>query len=189
MAGSSLPATPLEDYGYVGRDAPVFIQSFETANLEALRAETDLRRVQLLDEATVQPYDVAAAGGTATYGDLMSPGGLAEIATYADGIGPWKDTIVPRDADQRLLEPTTLVDDAHAAGLAVHPYTFRRENTFLPLELRQGDPDSPNYGQTMGDFPAELRLFLDLGVDGIFTDDADVAVAVRTAWLADSGGS
>jgi glycerophosphoryl diester phosphodiesterase len=167
----------------------VFIQSFETANLRKLRSMTDLHLVQLLDEATLQPYDVVAAGGAQTYGDLMTPKGLAEIATYADGIGPWKDSIVPRDADQHLLEPTSLVDDAHAAGLTVHPYTFRRENTFLPVELRQGDPDSPNYDQTMGDFPAELRMFFDLGVDGIFTDDSDVAVAVRTAWLADSRGN
>ena len=64
-----------------------------------------------------------------------------------------------------------------------------REHVPPPRALRQGDRESPNYDQTMGDFPAELRLFFDLGVNGIFTDDADVAVAVRTAWLADSGGS
>jgi glycerophosphoryl diester phosphodiesterase len=110
----------------------------------------------------------------------MTSRGLEEVATYADGIGPSKDSIVPRDAQGHLLAPTTLVRDAHRAGLVVHPYTFRRENNFLPADFRQGNPASPIYLQAPGDFPAELRLFFGLGVDGLFTDNSDVAVAVRS---------
>ena len=86
---------------------------------------------------------------------------------------------MPRDAPNRLLAPTTLIRDAHRAGLLVHAWTFRRENTFLPEDFRQGNPASPVYLQAPGDFPAELRLFYKLGLDGVFSDNPDVAVAVR----------
>ena len=158
--------------------AKVFIQSFETANLKELNGKTRLPLVQLID-ATGAPYDFVVAGDPRTYADLVTPAGLAEIATYADGVGVNKDLIVPRDAQNRLLSPTTLIRDAHRAGLLVHSWTFRRENTFLPEDFRQGNPASPVYLQATGDFPAELRLFYKLGLDGVFSDNSDVAVAVR----------
>jgi glycerophosphoryl diester phosphodiesterase len=164
--------------GLTGPRAKVFIQSFETANLRELHARTRLPLVQLID-ATGRPYDFVVAGDPRTYADLVTPAGLAEIATYADGIGPNKDLIVPRDSAGNLLEPTSLVRDAHRAGLVVHPWTFRRENNFLPLDFRQGNPASPEFLRAPGDLPAELRLFFRLGVDGVFSDNADVAVATR----------
>jgi len=158
--------------------AKVFIQSFETTNLKELNRKTRLPLVQLID-ATGAPYDLVVAGDPRTYADLVTPAGLAEIATYADGIGPSKDLIVPRDSAGNLLEPTSLVRDAHRAGLVVHPWTFRRENSFLPLDFRQGNPASPEFLRAPGDLPAELRLFFRLGVDGVFSDNADTAVATR----------
>jgi glycerophosphoryl diester phosphodiesterase len=158
--------------------AKVFIQSFETANLKELDRKTRLPLVQLIDEVGA-PYDFVVAGDPRTYDDLVTPEGLAEIATYADGVGPSKNRIVPRDAAGNLLDPTSLVRDAHRAGLVVHPWTFRRENSFLPLDFRQGDPASPFYLGAPGDLPAELRLFFRLGVDGVFSDNPDVAVATR----------
>jgi glycerophosphoryl diester phosphodiesterase len=89
-----------------------------------------------------------------------------------------KNLIVPRDAQNRLGKPTTLVRDAHHAGLIVHGWTFRRENSFLPEDFRAGNPASDVY-QATGDFPAELRLFYGLGIDGVFSDNPDVAVALR----------
>jgi len=86
---------------------------------------------------------------------------------------------VPRDADGRLREPTTLVADAHRRRLVVHPYTFRNENAFLPADFRQGDPASPAFPRATGDAPAEYRLFYGLGVDGLFSDNPDTAVASR----------
>src|SRR6266508_4405772 len=168
----------LQAAGHRGRRAPVFIQSFEVGNLKELRKRTDLPLIQLLD-ATGKPYDFVVSGDPRTYADLATPAGLAEIASYADGVGPSKNLIVPRDANNRLTSPTTLVRDAHRAGLVVHPWTFRRETTFLPEDFRQGNPASPFYLQATGDFPAELRLFYELGVDGLFSDNPDVAVAVR----------
>ena len=158
--------------------AKVFIQSFEVANLKELNRRTRLPLVQLIDEVGA-PYDFVVAGDPRTYADLVTPEGLAEIATYADGIGPSKNLIVPRDAAGNLLEPTSLVRDAHRAGLVVHPWTFRRENSFLPNDFRQGNPASPEYLRAPGDLPAELRLFFRLGVDGVFSDNSDVAVATR----------
>jgi glycerophosphoryl diester phosphodiesterase len=86
---------------------------------------------------------------------------------------------VPRDAQGNLQQPTTLVGDAHRAGLVVHPWTFRRENNFLPLDFRQGNPANPLFLAAPGDLPAELELFWRLGVDGLFSDNPDVAVATR----------
>lgn len=173
--------------GLTGVNAPVFIQSFEVSNLQYLRTLTDVPLVQLYDEATVQPYDFVANGSTRTYGDLLTPDGLAEVAEYANGIGPFKRLIVPAGtvdadgdgkpddlngdglisaADAVLKTPTTLVDDAHAAGLLVHPYTFRSEDFFL----------APDYS---GNPELEYEQFFALGVDGVFSDNPDIAVSVR----------
>ena len=151
--------------GYTGPFAPVFIQSFEVDNLKQLAGMTELPLVQLLSDSG-RPYDFAVSGDPRTYADLVTPAALAEIATYARGIGPNKNLIVPRDSAGNLLQPTTLVSDAHAAGLAVHPWTFRDEDDFLPRDFR-GNPH------------AEYELFFGLGVDGLFSDFPGTAVAVR----------
>jgi glycerophosphoryl diester phosphodiesterase len=164
--------------GYRGPGAPVFLQSFEAGSLKELRRRTRLPLVQLL-AASGRPYDLELAGDPRTYADLAAPEGLAEIAAYARGIGPDKELIVPRDAAGRLLAPTPLVAEAHARGLAVHAFTFRNENWFLPLDLRRGDPEDPGFPGRHGDAAAELRLFFDLGTDGVFADFPEAAVAVR----------
>jgi glycerophosphoryl diester phosphodiesterase len=159
--------------GLTGTQDAVVIQSFETANLRRLRRMTDVKLVQLLD-ATGRPYDFALAGDARDYVDLTTPSGLAWIAGYADGIGVDKDLLIGRDAAGRLLPPTSVVDDAHRAGLLVHAWTFRAENRFLPLDLRIGT--NPN---ARGDVTAEYELFLRLGLDGVFADQPDTAVAAR----------
>jgi glycerophosphoryl diester phosphodiesterase len=174
----------LDANGYRGRNAPVFVQSFEVANLKELNRKTRVPLVQLLD-ATGRPYDFVVSGDPRTYADLATPEGLAEIATYADGIGPNKSLIVPRDPAGNLLDPTSLVRDAHRAGLVVHPWTFRKENEFLPADFRQGNPASPEFLRATGDAPAEFRLFFRLGVDGVFTDHPDTGVAARHRFFAD----
>ncbi len=156
----------LQDNGYSGPNAAVFIQSFETANLKYLRSKTDLPLVQLFDERDLKPYDFVVSGDTRTYGDLTSPVELAKIATYAKGIGPYKRLIIPTSADGKLMSPTSLVSDAHKAGLILHPYTFRNESRYL----------APDYN---GNPEAEYEQFFKLGVDGLFSDFSDTAVAVR----------
>jgi glycerophosphoryl diester phosphodiesterase len=149
---------PLEDallaalarHGLTSKASPVFIQSFEAPSLRYLRERTAVRLVHL----TAVPADV-------------TPARLREIATYADGLGAEKRLVLPEGPDRQLLAPTTLVADAHAAGLFVHVWTFRSEAEYL----------SPSYG---GDAAAEVRRFVALGVDGFFTDFPDVAVrAIR----------
>jgi glycerophosphoryl diester phosphodiesterase len=160
-----------------GLDGPrdkVFVQSFEVGNLKALNRKIDVPLVQLFDEEGVAPYDFVASGDPRTYGDLATDAGLRGIARYADGVGPWKNYIVPRDASDGSGTPTDFVDRAHRAGLLVHPYTFRNENQFLPLELRKGD--DPN---AYGDAFSEYEQFFELGVDGLFSDNPDTAVAAR----------
>ena len=168
----------LDRNGYTKQSSPVFVQSFEVANLKELNRMTRVPIVQLISDVG-KPWDFVVAGDPRTYADLATPAGLREIARYADGAGPNKNLIVPRDSANRLLSPTSFVRNAHKAGLVVHPWTFRRENSFLPEDFREGNPASPAYLGATGNFPGELELFYRLGVDGVFSDNPDVAVAVR----------
>ncbi|WP_188238061.1 glycerophosphodiester phosphodiesterase [Sphingopyxis sp. LK2115] len=159
----------LDRFGYRGRSAPVFIQSFEVGNLMDLRAKSDLPLIQLVD----------AVGGPAdrpdtSYAAMTSPAGLKMIAAYADGIGPNKTMIIPRGALGSLGKPTNLVRDAHAAGLKVHPWTFRRENYFLPLGNKGGVNPAGH-----GDLGGEIEAYLATGIDGLFSDNVREAVAVQ----------
>lgn len=151
----------LERRGYTRSHDPVFIQSFETANLKRLRPRTRLRLVQLID-ATGRPADFAA-DDPRDYRDLLTRAGLREVARYADGIGPSKHLVQPIGPDGALLSPTTLVEDARGAGLFVHVWTLRADHDYL----------ARGYG---GDPGAEVLRFADLDVDGLFTDFPDLAV-------------
>ncbi|MBW4672454.1 MAG: esterase-like activity of phytase family protein [Cyanomargarita calcarea GSE-NOS-MK-12-04C] len=178
----------------------IYIQSFEVSNLKELNTKTNIPLVQLLDAYDVnldgslsyqdvneKPYDFTVKGDKRTYQDLQTVEGLKEIATYADGIGPWKRMIVSvkgvdangdgaaddvnkdgavNDADKTLTPPTSLVKDAHTAGLLVHPYTFRNEARFLASDYN-GDPAQ------------EFKQFINLGVDGYFTDFPGTGDLVR----------
>jgi glycerophosphoryl diester phosphodiesterase len=173
----------LKRHGLDDRAAPVVIQSFETANLKALRTMTEVRLVQLIDGAGPtpdggvipgKPYDFAVSGDPRTYADLLTLKGLTKIKTYADGIGPWKrylvsaagDDALTDDSQKRLGHPTSLVRDAHSIGLFVHAWTFRNEPRYL----------ASDYG---GDPLKEYRQFYSLGVDGVFSDFPDTAVDAR----------
>mgnify|MGYP000029104254 FL=1 len=149
------------------RDAPVFIQSFEVNNLQYMRSKTKLRLIQLLS-ANGQPYDFQLSGDKRSYKDLASPQGLDFLKGYVDGIGAHTQLIVPTDG-RRLLTPTALIQNAHARGLPVHGWTFRVENQFLPTELARGtSPSAP------GDMAAQLRVFIEAGMDGLFADHPDL---------------
>jgi glycerophosphoryl diester phosphodiesterase len=172
--------------------APVFIQSFETANLQYLNGQTDIKLVQLVDADDVhpngamslvapfdRPYDFAASGDTRTFADLLTAQGLAFVKTYADGIGPWKPYLVKTVADgvertgnstltindRRVDGSTGVIEAAHAQGLLVHTWTFRN--------------DASGYG--FADPQAEMAYYMKLGVDGVFTDFPDTGVAALQA--------
>jgi len=190
--------------GWNHRNAPVFIQSFEQGNLKALSQQTRVRLIQLIDADDVnadgslafnapydRPYDWTASGNPVllarTFGYLTTDAGLKEVASYADGIGPWKRYIVstvpdaaapanaPGEAARKLLAPTDLVQRAHREGLLVHPYTFRNEARRLPSDYA-GNPIE------------EYLQFYKLGVDGLFSDFADTAVAARVLWRLQTPG-
>lgn len=187
--------------GYTKKDSPVIIQSFEVGNLKYLRGKTPVRLVQLIDGngvddlgnmqfggGSLRPYDWTASGKTdKNYGDMLSPAGLAEIKTYADIIGPWKPYLISSkivdanndgkaddlnndgkidDRDRVLLPASAVIKNAHAVGLEVVPFTFRNEPRRLASDYK-GDPK------------AEYKKFYELGVDGVFTDFVDTAVAAR----------
>lgn len=155
------------------REAPVVIQSFEQANLRALRkhlgaAHPNIRLLQLLGPPDEQPGDALAAGKPTRYADLMTPAGLQEIAAYAEIIGPWTRLLMPVAEDGALGTPTALMADARASGLQVWPYTFRPENHFLPVAMRESnDPRTRSEAGAL----EEIRAYLALGIGGFFTDD------------------
>lgn len=199
----------LEAAGWNSRGAPVFVQSFEPGSLKLMKARgLKTKTVQLIDGDGIdlktgamtyavpvdRPYEWTKAGDRRNFDVMVTPAGLAEIKTYADGIGPWKRYIVStrgtigadgkpvdvnrdgkiNDADAVSSAPTTLVADAHQAGLFVHPFTFRNESRRLASDYK-GDPAN------------EYLVFYRLGVDGVFTDFTDTALAARGAWMKDLG--
>jgi len=155
------------------RSAKVFVQSFEVGNLKELKKHLRVPLVQLIN-ASGAPYDFVASGDKRTYSDLITPAGLKEVATYASGIGPTKDRIIPRNAAGFLQQPTTLVQDAHKARLVVHSWTFRNENSFLPADFRSST-DPAAYGRAF----EEYDLFFKQGLDGVFADNPDTAVEAK----------
>lgn len=153
--------------GYRKVSDPIFIQSFEVGNLQRLRKQTKLRLIQLMSDEGGPP-DLKGV----RYADMASPSGLKAVALYADGIGVAKAMVLPRDADDGLGVPTTIVADAHKANLKVHVWTFRAENAFLPKPSRIGrDPAA------RGDLASEIKRFTALGIDGLFSDHPAKAVA------------
>ena len=172
------------------RSAPVVVQSFETANLKQLRKvfgkiqgkPDNIRLAQLVIAGgkydALRPADVALAGGSLTYGEMVSSRGLRDMARYADVVAPITRAVIPLGPDERLAKPTTLVADAHAAGLQVVTWTFRPENAFLAADFRNGDgPAARNEAGSV----AEMWRYLETGIDGLFSDDSALARAAISA--------
>ncbi|MWL86258.1 glycerophosphodiester phosphodiesterase [Cupriavidus sp. SW-Y-13] len=165
-------AAALQGNAYA-KTAPVYVQSFEVGPLRTMKrllgtSMPNLRVVQLIGNPRNRPADWRLAGDSRTYASMLTPLGLREVATYANGIGPEKSLVIPRDAQGNLAAPTALVTHAHAAGLIVHPYTFRPENSFLPKSLRAPGGDATRNPAGM---EREVQAFAAAGVDGFFTDD------------------
>ncbi|MGW4077617.1 glycerophosphodiester phosphodiesterase [Streptomyces asiaticus] len=161
----------LRRYGRHREDSALFLQSFEPSSIQRLRKLVDTPAVVLLSTINSRPWDFVEANDPRTVADLVKPEGLKWIASYAQGIGPDLSVIIPRTPDGKLGTPTSVVKDAHAAGLILHPYTMRNENTFLPADFRRGsDPNA--YGDAFGAFKAYFAT----GIDGIFSDNADTAL-------------
>lgn len=180
----------LKNANWQHRDAPVFIQSFEPSSLRFLRERIQVKQVQLVMASGVaadgtlefnppygRPYDWTVSGETRTFRDLVTPQGLAEIKTYADGIAVWKPFIVSagtdatgpaafNEANRKLVAPSPLIGEAHRAGLVVHAWTFRNEPHRLAADYK-GNPIS------------EYLKFYQLGVDGVFSDFSDTAITAR----------
>ncbi|WP_405986649.1 glycerophosphodiester phosphodiesterase [Streptomyces sp. NBC_00872] len=168
----------LRRYGRDRKDSAIFLQSFEPTSMQRLAKLVDSPRVVLLSGAGTRPWDFEVTGDPRKVDDLVKPEGLKWIASFAQGLGPTLDLIIPKDSAGRLTKPTTLVRDAHAKGLVLHPYTMRNENSFLPAEFRRGtDPNA--YGDAFGAF----RAYFATGIDGIFTDNPDTGLLARTDFV------
>ncbi|MCR6480267.1 glycerophosphodiester phosphodiesterase [Variovorax sp. ZS18.2.2] len=195
--------------GWNSKTAPIYVQSFEPGSLKYMKAKgLNTRLIQLIDGDGIdmktgamtyavpvdRPYEWTKAGDTRNFNVMVTPAGLAEIKTYADGIGPWKRYIVTikgsvgpdgkpidvnkdgkiNDADATSVSPTTLIADAHKAGLFVHPFTFRNESRRLAADYNK---DGKN----------EYAIYYKLGVDGVFTDFTDTAITARSEYLKSMG--
>ncbi len=163
--------------GYSKRSDPVCIQSFEVANLRALRRRTDLSLVQLVAPSG-QPFDFSLAGDSRSYLNLMDDSGLQEIAQYADAIGPHKWMVV--QFGETPTRDTGLARRARAHGLGIHVWTLRAENEFLPVELRSAGDVAAK-----GDLKREIHALLDAGITGFFSDHPDLAAQARDEWWSD----
>jgi glycerophosphoryl diester phosphodiesterase len=201
--------TMIEAAGWNSKSAPIWVQSFEPGSLKYMKSKgLKTKLVQLIDGDGVdpktgavtfavpsdRPFDWTRAGDRRNFDAMVTPAGLAEIKSYADGIGPWKRFIIStkgtigadgkpvdinqdgkiNDADSTSIAPTALVAEAHKLGLFVHPFTFRNESRRLAADYK-GDPRN------------EYLAYYRLGVDGVFTDFTDTAIAARTAWLKEAG--
>ncbi|WP_309031196.1 glycerophosphodiester phosphodiesterase [Streptomyces alfalfae] len=170
----------LRRYGRHTKNSPNFLQSFEPSSIQRLAKLVSAPRVVLLSGAKTRPWDFVEGGDPRTVADLITPKGLWWMAGYAQGIGPTLDLVIPRTSDGALGTPTTLVEDAHAARLILHPYTMRNENTFLPVDFRKGaDPSA--YGDAFGAFKA----YFETGIDGIFSDNCDTALLAAADFVND----
>lgn len=164
----------LAKYQYTRDIAPIYLQSFEVSNLKYLKDQLDLHKtlkhaqiIQLYDAKTSRPADFVESGVSKTYGDLATAQSLKDVAKYANGVGPSKNYILNFNNDGSV-QTTSFISDAHAAGLKVHPYTFRPENNFLPQPLKCSD--KPAERCPTGALK-EFEAYFKAGVDGIFTDD------------------
>jgi glycerophosphoryl diester phosphodiesterase len=166
----ALLVAELRKAGWDRADAPVFIQSFEVKNLQHLHAITPVRLIQL-----VAGQGGPADGAAPSYAAMLTPGGLRQVAAYAYGLGPDKALLWNGDV------ATSLVADAHGAGLKVHPWTFRTENVFLPSRFRRDDDPARPSPEKYGDLAGEIRAALSLGIDGFFTDYPLIGVETRRA--------
>jgi glycerophosphoryl diester phosphodiesterase len=167
-------------YGLNKKDAPLWVQSFELGNLVRLRTDLGYKANSVfLATNGGAPYDLVAAQHPRTYSDLLKADSLKELSAWINGIGPDKGLVIPRTADGILGQPTTLVADAHAAGLTVTPWTFRAENTFLPADYQVGS-NPADYGRIID----EVVTYLRTGVDGVFCDQPDICVVARDQFLA-----
>ncbi len=157
------------------RRCPLEIQSFEIANLKYLRSKLgrpgNVRLMQLVEPAASKPADIVVARNGPSYADMVTPAGLAEVARYADVIAPPTRAIIPLDADGKLGAPTSLVTDAHKAGLLVHIWTFRPENYFLAADFREGS--DPAFRNEPGSI-REIQSYVRAGIDGFFSDDPGI---------------
>ncbi|MDT9697716.1 glycerophosphodiester phosphodiesterase [Streptomyces sp. P17] len=167
-------AKVLRKYGRHKWNSPVIVQSFEPTSVQRLHKLIDNPLVVLLSGASTRPYDFVDSGDPRTVADLIKPAGLREIASYAQGIGPTLDLIIPKDASGKLTTPTTLVADAHKVGLVLHAWTLRNENPFLPADFRKGT-DADAYGDVFGAY----QTYFATGIDGVFTDQPDTGLLAR----------
>jgi glycerophosphoryl diester phosphodiesterase len=160
----------VREFGLDQAEAPIVIQSFELNNLVALRETHGVKVSEVLLTST----SGGGFGDSQTYAELLTPAGLRFVSRWVSSIGPDKNQVIPRNPDGSLGPPTSLVSDAHAAGLTVMPYVFRAENTFLPTNLQVGT--SPH---EVGRAITEGVTFMRAGVDGLFWDHPDIGVEAR----------
>ena len=146
----------LKEYGYTTKDSKVFLQTFSFEELKIIKEEIfpaagiELNLVQLIGDPRAYPW-------------MFEADGMEKLAGFADGVGPSNNLVVGRDSTSSELNITPLVERAHAAGMQVHPYTYRLDPGQVP--------------QYADDFEDLLRIhYFEADVDGVFTDFPDRAV-------------
>jgi len=161
----------LRRYGYHKKDSKAFVQSFDPIELRRIKQQLlpelnmQIKLVQLIAMTSWQETQIYQQGSSRNYNYdwMLKAEAMVEVATYADGIGPWKDMLINSEQSAKKPISNGILEAAHKAGLVVHPYTFRADSGRIP-EFAQ-------------DFNDLLQVYyFDIGVDAVFTDFPDKAV-------------
>lgn len=173
IAASTLKV--LKEYGYTSKQDKVYLQCFDANELKRIKNELepkmgmDLNLVQLIAYTDWNETQQKQADGkwvNYSYDWMFKPGAMAQIAQYADGIGPDYHMLVAEGSKPGAVKLTAMVKEAHASHLQVHPYTVRADQL-------------PEYATNVNQL-YDL-LYHQAGVDGLFTDFPDKAVQFLNA--------
>lgn len=162
--------------GWNAGDGRLTVESFEPSFLGKVKASGVRSKRIFLLEAKGKPFDQVGlqGAGALSYSDYLTPSGLYDLARQVDGVSVDKSRIFDLDPHGDVLGASDIVDDAHAAGLEIFTWTLRPENRFLAKSFRRG-----RLKAHFGNWQSEFHLIMATGIDAVFTDHPDLAVAVR----------
>jgi len=157
-------------------ESNLVVESFEQTVLMKIRARGIPGKLVFLAEHKGVPADLVGGGDARSYADHLGQAGLTRLRTEVDGVSVSRKLMLRLDLGKNAIGVTDIVARAHAAGLLVFCWTLRAENKFLARNNRvRGD------ARDFGNWRREFELVMSSGVDGVFADQPDLALAVRAA--------
>ncbi|HEX4442535.1 MAG TPA: glycerophosphodiester phosphodiesterase family protein [Galbitalea sp.] len=175
-AGLALEEMFASEIAQWARPSNLIVESFEQGALTKVQELNVPGRVTFLAEASGSPADQVAQFGSQarTFADYLTDAGLARLANEVDGVSVDKALLLQTDASGAVTGATDLPARARSHGLETFVWTLRAENRFLERNFRHGVRK-----RDLGDWRREFELIMSTGVDGVFADQPDLAIAAR----------